>query len=55
MVHNVELHPGRAQLARSAGTSAQLMARRIHLRLPRGVSMVLTECRATVGQVAHRT
>lgn len=58
MVHNVELYPGRgAQLARSAGTSAQLMAREgryATLRLPSGeFRMVLVECRATIGQVGN--
>ena len=57
-VHNVELQPGRgAQLARSAGTSAQLMAREgkfAHLRLPSGeVRLVPARCRATIGQVGN--
>jgi len=58
MVHAVELRPGKgAQLARSAGTSAQLMAREgryATLRLPSGeFRKVLVECRATVGQVGN--
>ncbi len=57
-VHAVELQPGRgAQMVRSAGASAQLMAREgkhALLRLPSGeMRMVLTTCRATVGQVGN--
>jgi large subunit ribosomal protein L2 len=58
VVHAVELQPGRgAQLARSAGTSAELVAKEgkhAHLRLPSGeVRLVRLECRATVGQVGN--
>lgn len=58
VVHNVELQPGKGgQLARSAGASAQLMAKEgkyATLRLPSGeMRMVLTSCRATVGQVGN--
>ncbi len=58
MVHNVELHPGHGgQLARSAGSSAQLMAkegRYVTLRLPSGeMRYVLATCWATVGQVGN--
>ena len=46
-----------AQLCRSAGASAQLMAKEgkyAHLRLPSGeVRLVLAECRATIGQVGN--
>lgn len=57
-VHNVELMVGRGgQLARSAGTSAQLVAkegRYATLRLPSGeMRMVLMDCRATVGEVGN--
>ncbi len=57
-VHNVELQPGRgAQMARSAGASAQLMAKdgpMAHVRLPSGeVRLVSIQCRATVGQVGN--
>ncbi len=57
-VHNVELQPGRGgQLARSAGTSIQLMAKEgdmATLRLPSGeMRMVRAECRATVGTVGN--
>lgn len=58
VVHNIELTPGKgAQLARSAGTSAQLMAKEgsyAHLRLPSGeVRMVHLDCYATIGQVGN--
>lgn len=57
-IHNVELHPGKGgQLVRSAGNSAQLMAkegRYATLRLPSGeMRMVLSNCRATIGQVGN--
>lgn len=57
-VHNVELAVGRGgQMARSAGSSAQLMAkegRYATLRLPSGeMRMVLIDCRATVGEVGN--
>ncbi|NMP22017.1 50S ribosomal protein L2 [Sulfobacillus harzensis] len=58
VVHAVEMHPGRgAQLARSAGTSAQLAAREGRyalLRLPSGeLRRVPVTCMATVGQVGN--
>lgn len=58
MVHNIELRPGKGgQMARSAGTAAQIMAKEgvyAHLRLPSGeMRLVLTECRATIGQVGN--
>ena len=58
MIHNIELKPGRGgQLCRSAGTSAQLMAKEddyAQVRLPSGeVRMVLVRCRATIGQVGN--
>jgi len=57
-IHNIELQPGRgAQMVRSAGTSAQLMAKegeRAQVRLPSGeVRIVSTRCVATVGQVGN--
>ncbi len=57
-IHNIELHPGRGgQLARSAGTSAQLMAKEgpyAQVRLPSGeVRMVNQNCLATIGQVGN--
>ncbi len=58
IVHNVELYPGRgAQLARSAGNSAQLMALEgayALLRLPSGeLRNVPRQCIATVGVVGN--
>lgn len=58
MVHALELKIGKgAQMVRSAGTAAQLMAKDgdyAHVRLPSGeVRMVHLECRATVGQVSN--
>ncbi len=57
-VHNVELYPGRgAQLARSAGNMAQLMAREnglALLRLPSNeLRNVPESCMATIGQVSN--
>jgi len=57
-VHNIELAAGRGgQIARSAGTSAQLLAKEgdyITLRLPSGeVRRVRRECMATIGQVGN--
>ncbi|HTN72090.1 MAG TPA: 50S ribosomal protein L2 [Methylomirabilota bacterium] len=57
-VHNVELKIGKgAQLVRSAGAGAQLMAKESSyalLKLPSGeLRHVLAECRATVGQVGN--
>lgn len=58
VVHCVELRPGRgAQLARSAGSFVQLMAREgdvAFLRLPSGEQrMVSADCRATLGRVGN--
>jgi len=57
-VHCIELKPGRgAQIARSAGASVQLIAREgqyATLRLRSGeVRKVLSECRATIGEVSN--
>ena len=57
-VHNVELYPGKgAQLARSAGNMAQLMAKEngmALLRLPSGELRNVPEtCMATIGQVGN--
>ena len=57
-VHNVELHPGKGgQMVRSAGNSAQLMAKEgkyATLRLPSGeMRMVPIVCRATIGVVGN--
>ena len=58
LIHNIELKPGKgAQLARSAGNGAQLMAkeeRYAQVRLPSGeVRKVLLVCRATIGEVGN--
>jgi large subunit ribosomal protein L2 len=58
MIHNLELHPGAGgQLVRSAGTTAQLMAKEgkyAHIRMPSGeMRLLLQECRATIGQVGN--
>ncbi len=57
-VHCIELKPGKgAQIARSAGANAQLVAREGHyatLRLRSGeMRKVLANCRATIGEVGH--
>lgn len=57
-VHAIEMKPGKgAQLVRSAGTSAQLMAREgkmATLRLPSGeMRMIHVDCLATVGEVGN--
>ena len=57
-IHNIELHPGKGgQMVRSAGNSAQLMAKEgkyATLRLPSGeMRMVPLNCRATVGVVGN--
>ena len=57
-VHCIEMRPGKgAQLARSAGASAQLLAKEGNyatLRLRSGeVRKILTSCRATIGEVGH--
>ncbi|HWS42149.1 MAG TPA: 50S ribosomal protein L2 [Pseudoflavonifractor sp.] len=58
MIHNIELYPGKgAQLVRSAGVAAQLMAKEngmAQVRLPSGeVRYVREECRACIGQVGN--
>ena len=57
-IHNIELYPGKgAQLVRSAGNMAQLMAKEgayALLRLPSGeLRNVPIQCKATVGQVGN--
>jgi len=57
-VHNIELKIGKGgQMARSAGTYAQLLAKEgdyAHLKLPSGeVRLVNLRCRATIGQVGN--
>jgi large subunit ribosomal protein L2 len=58
VVHNIELRPGKgAQMARSAGTQAQLVSREggiALLKLPSGeIRRVPVECMATIGQVGN--
>ena len=57
-VHNIEMKPGKgAQIARSAGTSAQIVAREgayATLRLRSGeMRKVLADCMATIGEVSN--
>ena len=57
-IHNIELYPGKGgQLVRSAGNSAQLMAKEgkyATLRLPSGeMRMVPINCRATIGTLGN--
>jgi|SRR5271165_2324271 len=58
VIHNVELRPGEgAKLVRSAGASAQLMAKEgeyATLRMPSGeMRKILIRCRATIGQIGN--
>ena len=58
IIHTIELYPGKgAQLVRSAGAFAQLMAKEngtAQVRLPSGeVRIVRLECKATIGQVGN--
>ena len=58
IIHNIELKPGKgAQLVRSAGNGAQLMAKEdkyAQVRLPSGeVRKVLLVCKATIGEVGN--
>lgn len=58
MIHNIELYKGRGgQLVRSAGTSAQLLAKEgnyAQVRLPSGeVRRIHVDCMATIGQVGN--
>ena len=57
-IYNIELHPGKgAQLVRSAGNSAQLMAKEngyAQVRLPSGeVRLIKLNCTATIGVVSN--
>jgi large subunit ribosomal protein L2 len=58
IIHNIELQPGKgAQMARSAGTYAQVLAKDskyVTLKMPSGeMRMVLATCIATVGTVSN--
>ena len=57
-IHNIELYPGKgAQLVRSAGAAAQLMAKEngvAQVRLPSSeVRYIRLDCKATIGQVGN--
>ncbi|MCM8780241.1 MAG: 50S ribosomal protein L2, partial [Candidatus Omnitrophica bacterium] len=57
-VHNIELFKGKgAQIVRSAGLSAQIMAKEgeyAHIKLPSGeIRLVSLDCHATIGQVSN--
>jgi large subunit ribosomal protein L2 len=57
-IHNIEIYPGRGgQLVRSAGLSAQLMAKSegyVTLKMPSGeVRMINENCRATFGSISN--
>jgi large subunit ribosomal protein L2 len=58
VIHNIELKPGKGgQLVRSAGTEAQLLGKEgayVLVRLNSGETrMILSNCRATIGQVGN--
>ena len=58
MVHNIEMKPGRGgQIARSAGISAQIMAREgkyVTIKMPSGeMRLIPAACKATIGQVGN--
>jgi large subunit ribosomal protein L2 len=58
-IHCIELRPGKgAQVARSAGASAQILAKEgkyAHIRMPSGeVRLINLDCRATVGEVGNK-
>lgn len=57
-IHNIELKPGKgAQIARSAGTSGQIVAKDqkyCQVKMPSGeVRMIKSECKATIGVVSN--
>ncbi len=58
VIHNIELYPGKGgQLVRSAGSSAQLMAKEngyAQIRMPSGeVRLIRLNCKATIGVVSN--
>lgn len=58
MIHNIELVRGKgAQIVRSAGASAQIMAKEepfAHIKMPSGeIRLIKLDCRATIGQVSN--
>ncbi len=57
-VHNIELRPGKGgQIVRSAGTSAQILAKEgnyAHVRLPsHEIRKIFLDCRSTIGQLGN--
>jgi len=57
-IHSIELKPGKgAQIARSAGTSGQIVAKDVkycQVKMPSGeVRMIKSECKATIGVVSN--
>jgi large subunit ribosomal protein L2 len=58
MIHNIEMQPGKGgQIARSAGITAQLMAREgrfATIKMPSGeMRLIPVKCKATIGQVGN--
>ena len=58
LIHNIEISKGKGgQIVRSAGTSAQIMAKETdmaHVRLPSGeIRLVSLDCHATIGQIGN--
>ena len=58
LIHNIELYPGKgAQLVRSAGGTAQLMAKEdgmAQVRMPSGeVRLIRLDCKASIGQIGN--
>ena len=58
LIHNIEMYKGKgAQLVRTAGMSAQLMAKEgkyAQIRMPSGeMRLISIECKATIGQVGN--
>ena len=58
LIHNIEINKGRGgQIVRSAGTSAQIMAKEgefAHIKMPSGeIRLVDIDCRATIGQMGN--
>lgn len=58
VIHNIELHKGQgAKLVRSAGNSAQLMAKEgkyAHVRMPSGeMRLIPVDCKAVIGTVGN--
>ena len=58
LIHNIELYPGKgAQLVRSAGGTAQLMAKEdgmAQIRMPSGeVRLIRLDCKASIGQIGN--